>query len=225
LPLKTNVNNILGKPVNDPYGRYFGRIVGFDATSKGEITKIGIERANGDFSIYPIKQISIQDDLAIFTYSWKIKAQDTLKELDLTLRKITALNQLFESGEVTREFYEKNRKEKEEIINNILKTRKNLATPLTDRIQKLDNQIVDMQSYLTNLKLEHFAAEIEDSVYKNVSDAIQGAINRSLQEKSDLESAIQPLMRSVSILPPIPDKEFSEKSSRPLVLRIKEAIS
>lgn len=232
LPLKSNLNEILGKQVNDPYGRYFGRIVGFDVNSKGEVIKIGIERAYGDFSIYPAKQIFFNEEGTIFTYAWKIKAQETLKELNLTLRKISALNQLLKNGEIAREFYDKNREEKELIVTNILKTRKNLTSPLFERIKKLECQVTDMQRYLTNLKIEHISEEIEDSIYKNACNMIQEAISRASTEKKDLEEAVQALMRPVSITPSLTnretellDEEKSVKQARPLVLRIKEAIS
>lgn len=227
-----DLEKMLDKPIMDPYGRFFGRIVALQTNSKGEVTNIGVERANGEFASYPSEQISIMGEEAVFAYSWKLKAQETLNELNLAIRRIWALDQLLKDGEISNELYESGRKEKEAIIGQILNARKNLVSPLEKRIEKLKTQINEMQGYLTSMKIEHLSGQICDASYEATYEAIQRASSKALAEQKDLETAAEALMNPVQVPPRVVGQETSSfentgtaKPSRPLVLRIKEAIS
>jgi predicted nucleic acid-binding Zn-ribbon protein len=128
--------------------------------------------------------------------------------------------------------YDSGRKEKEGIVDEILKARKNLVSPLNKRIEKLKVQINEMWEYLTNMKIEHLSGQIGDAAYETTYEAIQRALTRALAEQKDLEASVEALMNPVQIAPPISNQESGSfegteaaKPSRPLVLRIKEAIS
>ena len=232
MSIRTDLEKVLDKPIKDPYGRFFGRIVALQTNSKGEVTNIGVERASGEFASYPSEQISITGEEAVFAYSWKLRAQETLNELNLSIRRISALDQLLKDGEISKELYDSGRKEKEGIVDEILKARKNLVSPLNKRIEKLKVQINEMRGYLTNMKIEHLSGQIGDAAYEATYEAIQRALTRALAEQKDLEASVEALMNPVQIAPPISNQESGSledtgaaKPSRPLVLKIKEAIS
>ena len=82
------------------------------------------------------------------------------------------------------------------------------------------------------MKIEHLSGQIGDAAYEATYEAIQRALTRALAEQKDLEASVEALMNPVQIAPPISNQESGSledtgaaKPSRPLVLRIREAIS
>ena len=61
------IRRFLGRPLQDPYGRAYGKIVGISANLKDEVTAVGVEVGNGEFVQSPGDRLSISGDNLLLT--------------------------------------------------------------------------------------------------------------------------------------------------------------
>ena len=184
----------LGKPVLDSYGRAMGRIVGLAADVKNEVGQVEIELGNGDFFSCPSYQVSFKDAAATYVYQWKIDADNVAKELDLAIRRLRALDDLFRIGEIPKDVYDDFRKQHEAAVNQLKDRRQVLVNGLKDRIGRLNFQIKELQTFLASLKMQHTTGDLEDGIYKDASSSIESGLSRTFAEKEDIEVHIEDLL-------------------------------
>jgi len=185
----------LGKPITDSYGRSLGRVVGLAADVKNEVGLIEIELGNGEFFSCPSYQVSFKGDSATYIYQWRIDADHVEKELDLALRRLRALEELFRVGEIPKDIYEEFRKQHENAVTQLKDRRQTVVTGLKDKVGRLNLQIKELQTFLASLKMQHTTGDIDDGTYKDASGSIEAGLNRAFSEKDDLEAVIEGLMK------------------------------
>jgi len=214
---------LLIKTVSDSYGRKLGRIVGFSIDSKNEIQSIGIELNNGDFSCYSYSQISIENDSVIVNCLWKVEADRLSEQFALILRKNSALNKLYNSGEISQEVYDEIRKQYEATID-LAERCQVLSEDLRGRIKALNIQIGELKTFLANIKIEYQLENIDEETYKFSCETLQTILNRILLEKRDVDIALNNLPKNPTISQTISlDTSRITNQPQPIVLRIKEA--
>src|SRR2546422_9572799 len=89
------IRRFLGRSLQDPYGRTFGKVVGISANLKDEITGVGIEVGNGEFVQCPGDRVKINTDTLVLAPTWKIEAEEFRKESHVVTRRLKALNKHF----------------------------------------------------------------------------------------------------------------------------------
>ncbi len=184
----------LGKPVLDGYGRAMGRIVGLAADVKNEVGQVEIELGNGDFFSCPSFQVSFKEAAATYIYQWKIDADHVARELDIAIRRVRALDDLYRIGEIPKDIYDDFRKQHESAVNQLKDRRQILVNGLKDRIGRLNLQIKELQTFLASLKMQHTTGDLEDAVYKGASSSIEAGLGRTFAEKEDIEAIIDDLL-------------------------------
>jgi len=184
----------LGKPVVDSYGRSMGRIVGLVADVKNEVGQVEIELGNGDFFNCPSYQVSFKGNEATYIYQWKIDADHVAKELDLAMRRLRALDDLFRIGEIPKDIYDDFRKQHESAVSQLKERRQTLVNGLKDRIGRLNLQIRELQTFLASLKMQHTTGDLEDGIYKEASSSIEAGLSRTFSEKEDIEAVVDDLL-------------------------------
>ncbi|MEM2904606.1 MAG: CdvA-like protein [Candidatus Bathyarchaeia archaeon] len=196
----------LGKPVIDSYGRSMGRIVGLVADVKNEVSQVEIELGNGDFFNCPSYQVSFKEGEATYIYQWKIDADHIAKELDLAIRRLRALDDLFRIGEIPKDIYDDFKKQHEAAVSQLRERRQTLVNGLKDRIGRLNIQIKELQTFLASLKMQHTTGDLEDAVYKDASSSIEAGLSRTFSEKEDIQAVIDDLLaldrKPVEVKPP-----------------------
>src|SRR6266705_1104847 len=99
------IRRFLGRSLQDPYGRTFGKVVGISANLKDEITGVGIEVGNGEFVQCPGDRVKISADTLVLAPTWKVEAEEFRKEFDVVTRRLRALDELFSVGDIQKEVY------------------------------------------------------------------------------------------------------------------------
>src|SRR5881397_959900 len=127
------IRRFLGRPLQDPYGRAYGRIVGISANLKDEVTAVGVEVGNGEFVQCPGDRLSISTDSLVLLPAWKQEADDFRKEFEIVTRRLKALDELFSVGDIQRDVYEDLRKQHEDAINQLKAKRKQILDNLSQR--------------------------------------------------------------------------------------------
>src|SRR5207249_2260891 len=97
------VRRFLGRTLQDPYGRAFGKVVGISANLRDEVTGVGIEEGNGEFLQCPGDRVTITGDSLILAPAWKVEAEEFRKEFDIVTRRLRALDELFSVGDIQKD--------------------------------------------------------------------------------------------------------------------------
>jgi len=210
MTLKTqDVKNFLGKAIFDSHQRPIGKIVTMYTNIKNEVTSVEIEAVNGDFYNCPSNRLIIEGNAIIYMHDWEIEAEELKTELELTSRRLKALDELYRSGDIEKEIYEELRKEHGSSIEKFDDSRNRLIESLSERQARLHDQIRELEASLANNKMQHASTEITDDAYRVMCDTIRSGVKRLLSEKGYIEETAQQL-RSLqttqhgSIAPPIP---------------------
>ncbi|HET7404547.1 MAG TPA: CdvA-like protein [Candidatus Bathyarchaeia archaeon] len=201
------IRRYLGRPLQDPYGRTFGRVVGINANLKDEITTVGIEVGNGEFIQCPGDRVAISGDNLVLSPSWKVESEEFRKEFDIVTRRLRALDELFSVGDIQKDVYEDLRKQHEDAINELKSKRKEILDNLSQRTSTLNTQLRQLQTHLAGNKMLHASGEFDDQSYKAASDAIDTGLVRAVAERKDVESIYSYLSKPDSTAPttfPIP---------------------
>ena len=182
------VRRFLGRTLQDPYGRAFGKVVGISANLKDEITGVGIEVGNGEFLQCPGDRVTITGDTLVLAPAWKVEAEEFRKEFDIVTRRLRALDELFSVGDIQKDVYEDLRKQHEDAINELKGKRKEIIDTLGQRNSTLNTQLRQLQTHLAGNKMLHASGEFDDQNYKAASDAIDSGMIRAIAEKKDVET-------------------------------------
>ncbi len=227
------IRRFLGKPLQDPYGRAYGKVVGISANLKDEVTAVGVEVGNGEFVQCPGERLSISTDSLVMVPSWKQEAEGFRKEFEIVTRRLRALDELFSVGDIQRDVYEDLRKQHEDAINELKEKRKQLLDTLTQRNGLLSAQLKQLQTHLAGNKMLHTSGEFDDVSYKAASEAIDTGLVRAVAEKKEVESISSYLSKLENPIPaasetrlptPPPQPAASPSSKDPvLVLHVRES--
>jgi len=227
------IRRYLGRPLQDPYGRTFGRVVGISANLRDEITAVGIEVANGEFIQCPGDRVTIGGDNLVLAPSWKIESEEFRKEFDIVTRRLRALDELFSVGDIQKDVYEDLRKQHEDAINELKSKRKEILDNLSQRTSTLNTQLRQLQTHLAGNKMLHASGEFDDQSYKAASDAIDTGLVRAVAERKDVESIYNYLSKPDSTGPatiqvpmptpaPAPTMTAAPAREQPMVLHVRE---
>ncbi len=202
------IRRFLGKSLQDPYGRSFGKVVGISANLKDEVTGVGIEVGNGEFVQCPGDHVAVNGDNLVLAPSWKVEAEEFRKEFDIVTRRLRALDELFSVGDIQKDVYEDLRKQHEDAINELKSKRKQILDTLSQRTGTLNTQVRQLQTHLASNKMLHASGEFDDQNYRAASDAIDTGLIRATAERKDVESIYTYLSKpdsspSASPVPPI----------------------
>lgn len=196
------VRRFLGRPLQDPYGRAYGKVVGISANLRDEITGVGVEVGNGEFVQCPGDRLSISADSLVLLPAWKLDADDFRKEFDIVTRRLRALDELFSVGDIQRDVYDDLRKQHEDAINQLKGKRVEILETLSQRTGTLSTQLRQLQTHLAGNKMLHASGEFDDINYKAASEAIDAGLVRAMAEKKEVDTIFSYLGKLDTATPP-----------------------
>src|SRR5213593_1346142 len=226
------IRRFLGRTLQDPYGRTFGKVVGISANLRDEVTGVGIEVGNGEFVQCPGDRVAISGDSLVLTPSWKVEAEEFRKEFDVVTRRLKALDELFSVGDIQKDVYEDLRKQHEDAINQLKSKRVEILETLNQRTGTLSTQLRQLQTHMAGNKMLHAAGEFDDTSYKAASEAIDTGLIRAMAEKKEVDSISSYLGKletnPISYQPqttinPTPAPTSSQPNNQAVILHVREA--
>ncbi len=227
------IRRFLGKPLQDPYGRAYGKVVGISANLKDEVTAVGVEVGNGEFVQCAGERLSISSDSLVLVPSWKQEAEEFRRQFEIVTRRLRALDELFSVGDIQRDIYEDLRKQHEDAINELKDRRKQILETLSQRTGVLSLQLRQLQTHLAGDKMLHASGEFDDVSYKAASEAIDTGLIRAMAEKKEVESISSYLSKLDAGTPATIETQPSTASQQPstaspskepaLVLHVRES--
>src|SRR5881409_3825178 len=196
------VRRFLGRPLQDPYGRAYGKVVGISANLRDENIALGVEVGNGEFVQCPGDRLSISTDSLVLLPAWKQEADDFRKEFEIVTRRLKALDELFSVGDIQRDVYEDLRKQHEDAINQLKAKRAEILETLSQRTGTLTTQLRQLQTHLAGNKMLHASGEFDDLSYKAASEAIDTGLVRAMAEKREVDTIFSYLGKLDTANPP-----------------------
>lgn len=227
-----DIRRFLGRPLQDPYGRAYGRIVGISANLKDEVTAVGVEVGNGEFVQCPGERLSINGENLVLLPLWKQESDEFRKEFEVVTKRLRALDELFSVGDIQKDVYEDLRKQHEDAINQLKTKRVEILETLIQRTGTLSTQLRQLQTHMAGNKMLHASGEFDDTSYKAASEAIDTGLIRAMAEKKEVESISSYLgkldtnpasMQQTASPAPLPTTTTSQSNNQALVLHVREA--
>ena len=226
------IRRFLGRPLQDPYGRAYGRIVGISANLKDEVTAVGVEVGNGEFVQCPGDRLSVSGENLVLLPAWKQESDVFRKEFEVVTKRLRALDELFSVGDIQKDVYEDLRKQHEDAINQLKSKRVEILETLNQRTGTLSTQLRQLQTHMAGNKMLHASGEFDDTSYKAASEAIDTGLIRAMAEKKEVDSISSYLGKletsPISYQPqtttaPTPAPTSSQPNNQAVILHVREA--
>lgn len=218
---RNSAAQIMGKTIYDSYGRVYGRIFGHsNSPTAPEDNSIWIERSDGDFETCQNSQLNIEGDSIIITTSWITRSNQINEELSTILRKISALNKLNDTDEITEEVYHKLQEKYKTILRTLTNRHQHEIKKAKQRLETLKTQQHDIELLLATLKIES-SVEHHNTETHDAFRTLNSLLNRTMKERTDIENVLSQLTETMT--PEFPTISHRTASIQPILLRIREA--
>ncbi len=192
-------------------GRPTGKLVGLSAGVKDEVQAIQIALSNGQVTEYPINSVRVIDGHPVLLQPWRVEAEDLKKEHNIIKRRRQALDLLLKDGDIDQTEYNQLRNSYEDINKEIIGKREKIVEALKEVEAKLEQQIRDLQTALTNNKMLYTAAEIEENTYHTVTESVRAGLEIARKERKDIDN----LRESLQNINNLAASDITTQSSAP----------
>jgi hypothetical protein len=197
------IQNRVGRPVKDAYGRYFGTVVGFSVDSSGELKSVGLDQCGGEFQEFASNRIIADKDGFIVIPSWKVDAEALGRETETIRRRAQALADLEKEGEVPPELHDEMHNQYDGEFKTLQESYSHLHHEVQQRIETLERQGKSLDRFLLNLKVQFRSGEIDEETFKSETEYCASIKGRDNKEKEDLlnllSNVIEPVMSGTAI--------------------------
>ncbi|MCX8191665.1 MAG: CdvA-like protein [Nitrososphaerales archaeon] len=180
------IDKLIGKRVRDVYGRYIGYVAGLMVDGSSGSISIGVDCGDKGFCEFPSEHIRFEGDNVILSPSWRIDVERLTKERMILQRRIQAIEELFNEGELSIEEKDQLLKNYRERIVELQKKIEQLKAFAEKRVSELDAQKKRLRDFLVNLKVQYKSGEISVEAFKGSSQFISLLLNRIEQERQDI---------------------------------------
>lgn len=185
-------------------GRPAGKLVGLTADIKDEVKAIQVAQSNGEVNQYPINSVRVADGHPVLLQSWRVEAEELRREHDIIKRRRQALELLVKDGDIDQLEYNQLRNSYEDLNKEVIGKRETLADTLKHVEARLEQQIRDLQTALTNNKMLYTASEIDEQTYHAVTESVRAGLEIARKERKDLDNTRQYLQEIDSLETPKP---------------------
>jgi hypothetical protein len=178
----------VGKQVKDMYGAYVGKVIGLVTDIDGSIESIGVDCGSIGLKQLSYEQLLVQGDYVIFIPKWRMDAQKLLRQKNLTLKRVKALENLVadndlmkDDAEVLHLIYEKRLVDLESNEQDVINT-------LNSRQQELDLQSTTIKTIIFDAKLQYRSNDIVEETYQQIITNSTELLDRIKLEKDEINS-------------------------------------
>lgn len=179
----------VGKRVKDIYGRYVGYVVGIETGPYGEVVSVGVDRGDKGFHEFQIEYLSFENDMLILTPPWKVDTEEFAREVNIVMRRIKAVEDLFREGEVSREERDEALKQYVESLKDIQADCQALREMMEKRLVELDEQEKNLHRFLTSIKIQYKSGEISAESFRSSTQFTNMLIDKIGRERKDIQEA------------------------------------
>jgi len=191
VPSESLVKSV-GQLIKDVYGREVGYIVSVNTEVDGSVTEVAIARDSTIVVVDP-SRFKLEGDTLVIIPEWKAETQKVTSSLDKIRRKLKALEELYNRGEIDRSDYEEMRRKFNSESNKLKESISKLKSTLKNRLSEIDEQLMKIERTLISLKIGYLSAEIDERAYKSSLEQLKKVKESYIQEKDDIRKTLDKL--------------------------------
>ncbi|MCI4455707.1 MAG: CdvA-like protein [Sulfolobus sp.] len=223
----------VGQLIKDVYGREVGYIVSVNTEVDGSVTDVAIARDSTIMVVDP-SRFKLEGDTLVIIPEWKAETQKVTSSLDKIRRKLKALEELYNRGEIDRSDYEEMKRRFNSESNKLKESVSKLKSTLKNRLSEIDEQLMKIERTLISLKIGYLSAEIDERAYKSSLEQLKKIKESYIQEKEDIRKTLDKLdsmdkenvtelkpVTPVNLTPEPVQQEEAKKPEIPSVVSVK----
>ncbi|MDT7899022.1 MAG: CdvA-like protein [Sulfolobales archaeon] len=191
VPSESLVKSV-GQLIKDVYGREVGYIVSVNTEVDGSVTEVAIARDSTIMVVDP-SRFKLEGDTLVIIPEWKAETQKVTSSLDKIRRKLKALEELYNRGEIDRSDYEEMKRKLNSESNKLKESVSKLKSTLKNRLSEIDEQLMKIERTLISLKIGYLSAEIDERAYKSSLEQLKKIKESYIQEKDDIRKTLDKL--------------------------------
>jgi len=129
-------------------------------------------------------------------FAWEVDFEDIVKQLNISSKRLSALNELVKQGKVSQVTYDFLRKDFEQAVKSAEARKDDMITRLTSKLGELKDQAQLLEKCLTSTEVRFVAGELSEERYKNVANALKLGLEETLSELESVQEAMMILSKS-----------------------------
>ncbi|ADV64454.1 CdvA-like protein [Desulfurococcus mucosus] len=181
------IDEYLGKPVNDPYGRRVGYIIGFYSDADGNVTSLEISFNEFGFKQVTVDMFRFENGSIILLPEWEYTAILLENRLERVKKRVAALEELNSKKEIPVHTYEEFKKKLDESLIKLKEEAKGVKEELRKRIHEIEDMIVELEKAITAVKVSYISGEIPEKAYKASMDHLRRNLDILNSEKASVK--------------------------------------
>lgn len=178
----------VGKQVKDMYGAYVGKVIGLVTDIDGSIESIGVDCGSIGLKQLSYEQLLVQGDYVIFIPRWRMEAQKLLRQKNLTLKRVKALENLVAENDLMKDDAEVLHLIYEKRLFDLESNEQDVINSLNSRLQELDLQSTTIKTIIFDAKLQYRSNDIIEETYQQINTNSGELLDRIKLEKDEINS-------------------------------------
>lgn len=216
------MNECLGKPVYDPYGRKLGYIVSFYSDVDAKIRSVEINIHDTEYKEIPMERFKLATEGVILMPEYEFNALLVENRLRVVKSRLSSLEELYSRKEIPTHVYENLKKGLDDELAAVKNKAKEVKDLLRRRLHEVEEQLSEVEKAIGALKTSYLAGEIQEKSYLTALDMMKKTLEILVKEKDNVKKHLDKI-ESLEALPlttalgvPQQKETTQEKSSQPI---------
>jgi hypothetical protein len=185
-----SLESIIGKELKDSYGRYVGIITGISTDSNGKIQSVGVDAGSNGFTKFEGDRITFEEDSPLLTSEWKLNTDSFLRTSGIAEKKMLALQELYEEGEIAQDVYEHLTNRHKSKLDEYSGRCEDTVESLNKKVESLSLEGNAVNTFVGTLKLQHRIGDINDDVFRAATEYMGTILQRNEKEIADISTVL-----------------------------------
>ena len=186
----------VGKQVKDMYGTFMGKVVGMVTDSDGSIESVGVDCGSVGLKQLAYEQLLVQGDYVIYIPRWRLDAQKLLRQKNLTLKRIKALQDIVTENDLMKGDAELVYIKYEKRLHAIEEDEKSINEKLQTRLNELEAESKSVKAVLFDAKLQYRSNEVTEEIYQQISIYTNELLEHINLEKAEINNVKAKLLKT-----------------------------
>ena len=188
----------VGKQVKDMYGAYVGKVIGLVTDIDGSIESVGVDCGSTGLQKLSYEQLLVQGDYVIFIPKWRMEAQKLLRQKNLTLKRVKALENLVEENDLMKDDAEVLHLIYEKRLVDLESNEQEVVNTLNSRLRELEVQGTTIKTIIFDAKLQYRSNDILEETYQEINTNSTELLDRIQLEKDEINSFLSRITQPYS---------------------------
>ncbi len=171
----------MGKQAKDMYGTFMGKVVGMITDSDGSIESVSVDCGSGGLKQLAYEQLLVQRDYVIYIPKWRLDTQKLLRQKNLILKRIKALQDIVTENDLMKDDAELVYLKYEKRLHALEEDEKSLN-------EKLDAESKSIKAVLFDAKLQYKSNEVTEEMYQQISIYTNELLEHINLEKAEINN-------------------------------------